>query len=808
MTKLDLLTLLLVLWSLNPAVSEVYYITTTLMDLSCPGLCLTISQFARNTSHLLYPNTTLTFLPGTHYLNNTVLTISNVDYFAMQSENSTAAHIECESRSNISFNHSHYVEITNLEFIGCGKNQVIGAVEFVAQDIKFIGQEDSGTALELIDTAVQIVNTTFVSNRGGSYRQCVNFFAPHVTCIHQSFAFIGGAIIATNSTINISQSKFENNRAEVGGAIFAERQSNITMSGNLFFNNSADQDGGVLLSSLSTVTIEASDFRYNSAIFGGVIYSSNSTIRISACAFLSNIATWKGGVLKSFTNSNITIDASQFHKNSARIGGVLMSSSSVDIRSVQNSKLEELLYSTGNTITIEASEFHNNIASLFAGVLYSSSSTVTIGGSSFTNNSSPVGVVIYATNNSKIYHNHLIIDDNMSNRYAVIYLHNSEFKEMHDSKKFIFSRNLGSLMAFNSNITFISNATFASNQSPKATIDRNYQAGGAMTLFQSNIVFDRTCICSLELNHAENGGAIYSSESKIYVNGNVTILHNTALRNGGGAYLSISELYCQRKSTFILFNNTAAERGGGLHAVSSSIKATSAFTWPQYTGTRIKFMNNSATRGGGLSLESNAILYVLKYNSITYYDIFHHNLKLIGDTNTTVFTANRADYGGGVFVDDDSNSASCASDYKTDCFFQVLVLYDDYHGFDLRKIQCIYFSQNHASTFGSTLYGGLLDRCAVNKFAEVNHKYTHEHNGDGISYFKNVTIPRYEIVYENFTRAGNVMISTNLSIASGPVRVCFCYNKANAIEYTHQSYIVAKKGETFAKTFIALDQIG
>ena len=798
MIKLGILTQLLVIWSLNvTAPSKVYYITTTPMDPPCHGPCLTLSQFAMNSSYLLYPNTTLIFLPGTHYL-DTILILSNVVNFVMQSQNSTA-HIVCISHSNLKSSHSNKIQITNLEFIGCGGNKIIGAVEFIVQDTKFVGQENNETALELIETTAQIVNTTFISNRKGSRRLCVQFVHPRCLCVR--FIYIGGAIIATNSTIDINQSKFRNNRAEVGGAIFAEKQSNITMSGSLFINNSANPHGGVLLSYGSTVTIEASEFRYNSATFGGVIYSSNSTITIRASIFYDNAATWVGGVLESFTSSKITIERSKFHNNSAaRFAGVLMSSMIVDVWPTNIAKRKlALCYTTGSTITIESSEFHNNTATSHGGVLFSSSSAITIGGSNFTNNSSPIGAVIYATSSSKIQcHKHILIDNNLASRHAVIFLQSSEFKEGNDSENFIFSSNLGSIMAYNSNITFLSSATLINNQSPK-TSSHYYHQGGVMTLFQSNIVFDG--ICRFEYNKAENGGAIHSIESKIYVNGNVTLLYNAALRNGGGAYLLSSELNCQQNSTFILHNNTAVEKGGGVHAVGSSIKAASAFTWPQYTGTRINFTNNSAKRGGGLSLEANAKLYILKYDSITYYDIYH---RLIGDTNTTVFTANSADYGGAVFVDDDSNSGSCASDYRTECFIQVLGHYDDYDGLDSRKVQCIYFSQNYANISGSTLYGGLLDRCSLNQAAEVNYMYYEKYyNGIGNAYFKNISIPTYEL---EKTRDVRTVSTTNLSIASGPVRVCFCINDGH--NCTHQSYIEVKKGQTFTKSLTAIDQIG
>ena len=92
-------------------------------------------------------------------------------------------------------------------------------------------------------------------------------------CYAYGNGFIGGAIIATNSTIDISQSKFECNGADIGGAILlAEQQSRISMSGVVFLNNSVTWTGGVLYSNSSRITIETSEFQNNSAIDGGVLY--------------------------------------------------------------------------------------------------------------------------------------------------------------------------------------------------------------------------------------------------------------------------------------------------------------------------------------------------------------------------------------------------------------------------------------------------------------------------------------------------------------------------------------------------------
>ena len=159
-------------------------------------------------------------------------------------------------------------------------------------------------------------------------------------------------------------------------------------------------------------------------------------------------------------------------------------------------------------------------------------------------------------------------------------------------------------------------------------------------------------------------------------------------------------------------------------------------------------------------------LYILKYS---YGDDDN-------DTNTTIFTANSADYGGAAYMDDDSNYGTCASNTKTECFFQVLAIHD-YYGSDI-KTQCMYFSQNFANISGSTLYGGLLDRFA-------HFKQNYEYKGE--SYFKDISTGESTL------------------ISSLPVQVCICIS--NEPNCTHQSYTEVIKGETFTLSVVAVDQI-
>ena len=74
------------------------------------------------------------------------------------------------------------------------------------------------------------------------------------------------------------------------------------------------------------------------------------------------------------------------------------------------------------------------------------------------------------------------------------------------------------------------------------------QQGDALTIIKSSIMFGGTC--SVTYNHADNGGAIHATESKMCVNGEITVAQNTANSNGGGVYLHTSELLCEKNGSF------------------------------------------------------------------------------------------------------------------------------------------------------------------------------------------------------------------------------------------------------------------
>ena len=148
-------------------------------------------------------------------------------------------------------------------------------------------------------------------------------------------------------------------------------------------------------------------------------------------------------------------------------------------------------------------------------------------------------------------------------------------------------------------------------------------------------------------------------------------------------------------------------------------------------------------------------------------------------------------------MNDDTNSGTCAGDpnLRTECFFQVLAFYSRFlhdRSINPRLLNFMYFSNNSADISGSTLYGGLLDRCAVSQFAEFDVDNNRGGgNREGIAYFKNVST------------------IANVSVSSGPVQVCFCTISSSMHDCTDQDRkFKVKKGEAFTVSLIAVDQVG
>ena len=647
----------------------------------------------------------------------------------------------------------------------------------------------SGGVLLILNSQVMIDHSIFVNNigRGAGYHRtyCKYHYSSnnilkfnfgkviyqqggHVNISDSYFdknsAYIGGVILSSQGSLHVTTSIFSRNTGVFGGVFSVLYDSNLFAFNNTFNNNSAIIRGGVLM----------------------IIYftSNHSYTMFESCSFVSNYIhdargqakQSQGGVMSiSESLSTVTIiiivKNCHFAHNKATQGAVINSDESFTI------------------LVLETSSFDSNYATDQGGALFTEKSTIIMAKNcNFTHNTALQGSVIYAFRTSLTMDKSVFIANNVATKYATLYLDRCE---VNITGNYEFSNNTGSLVAFNTNVSLTGDIKFINNQIYVENDTFKLQEGGAITLFLSVIHFGGSC--SLSRNHAENGGAIHSSESKLHINGRLAVTHNSANENGGGIYLYNSEMGCQQRSSLRLLNNSAKNKGGGAHAISSSIRISASFH--QYndrgiiTDSEVHFMQNTGLKGGGLSLELNSKLYSVLQDGDTSIEMCTAMQKSYLHTQLH-FNQNLADYGAAIFVNDDTYTSTCSRYHKNECFFQVLGRTNICGNKKTIITKSLHYSfgVNYAKYSGPTLYGGLLDRCAISPFFELDHGFERS----GLEYFK--------FVYN----------STNVStLSSDPVKVRHCLNSQRDCEHSRCfSLVKVRKGEVFTVSVVAVDQVG
>lgn len=486
-------------------------------------------------------------------------------------------------------------------------------------------------------------------------------------------------------------------------------QSNVTITQSIVSYSEAT-DGGAMYANQGNITMENTSCIVSIADKGGALHTDQSTVSIYHSTITSSTARKVDGGAWLIENGQALLQEVNFINNSANRGGALSSSYS--------------------SLLLNSTTFKQNAANNDGGAIYASKCELNSFESLFIScNRANIGVVYLLGSVTNVY------------------------------GQITFTDNSGSYLLSNSIAVFKGHAVFQnSSELIKSHDIKEIREGGAITLFKSDISFNNTII--MAYNFAENGGALHATESKVYINGGMAIAHNSANDTGGGVYLDMSELHCKGNSSLQLTRNIAPTKGGGVHAISSTINVIGNFSYNEsvsieatYSGSLLYFIENIAEEGGRLCLEMNSKLYILKF--MPYYEPF----------SIVHFTDNSANYGGAIYVSDDSNLGICNPNYNShykakECFFQILAIYNLKFGDERVNSQNIFFSQNYADISGSTLYGGLIDRCKLQHFSELQN-ISHVNQDilvDGLSYLNSIS---------------NVNMS---KVSSGPVKLCFCKN--------------------------------
>ena len=287
--------------------------------------------------------------------------------------------------------------------------------EMAVNNCTFNGNTAStdGGAIQNEATGItNIVNSTFTDNSANRYGGAISIPSGNsninmCTFTGNTAGYAGGAI-SNHGTLNVTDSKFDSNKATYGGAIHDEPYSTLTITNSTLDNNIAKLNGGAIDYSYGSSTITNSTLNNNNATYGGAIHDEqNSSLTIANSTLDNNTATLHGGAIDYSSGSSLTITNSTLDNNTATDGGAILSWYDNTL-TIINSTLENNIATDnggaihndfGSTLTFTNSTLNNNRATNSGGAIYNSG-TLTVNDSTFTGNTATKGGAIYSNTGS------------------------------------------------------------------------------------------------------------------------------------------------------------------------------------------------------------------------------------------------------------------------------------------------------------------------------------------------------------------------------------------------------------------------
>ena len=261
----------------------------------------------------------------------------------------------------------------------------------------------SGTAIGLLPRYDNMVTN---GDGGGMYLENAWLVISNsVGFARNSASRDGGALYAVNSMIECydgvsfgtGNSASTNSAGRDGGGVFADA-CGLTCSGNVGFEcGVAGRDGGACRMVNSTGVFILCEMLHNRADRGGALFADGASfVQMSSSCVAWNWATNYGGIGLTDTRSQLSVDASDIVSNYAHtfVGGLycaapLMAS---DVRiSANRASGMGGCYLVSCTATFTNCEFNNNTAAMDAGGLQVASAMVTLRDTSFADNVAGMG---------------------------------------------------------------------------------------------------------------------------------------------------------------------------------------------------------------------------------------------------------------------------------------------------------------------------------------------------------------------------------------------------------------------------------
>ena len=94
--------------------------------------------------------------------------MTNVSQFLIFSLTDTDAIVTCRDNVNFSFESIHKIIISGVKFRGCGGNRIQSVHQSAIEHSTFFGKTNSKTFLTIVESSINITDSTFSSNTASS----------------------------------------------------------------------------------------------------------------------------------------------------------------------------------------------------------------------------------------------------------------------------------------------------------------------------------------------------------------------------------------------------------------------------------------------------------------------------------------------------------------------------------------------------------------------------------------------------------------------------------------------------------------
>ena len=541
------------------------------------GSCLTLDQLSSQLNET--GDITLSFLPGDHLL-TWDLSISGANNVTFSNENYSLSppRITCLEDKGISINYTSLFTMQGLVISGCktqkGKSPVC-VNRTAARILNCFFTNNSamkwdGGALRVMNSQINITNTSFVGNSAGN----------------------GGAVYSgKNSHLAIMTSFFINNIASNGGGIYL-MESIVRSSGNVYRKNKAHNDGGALSTTNALAFFENDNFCNNQASQGSaVVMSGKNATTFSDCNFTNN--TEGSGVIYIDTGQLIFKESNIFSHNHRSC--IVSTNSQISfVGTTQfinntNSNGGGAILSVGSTITFEQSSetfISGNTAAMGGGICLQLSTLSSFGEIHIAENVAEMGGGIYAFHSSIQFGE---IDDTEPKNISI---HHNTAKDG------------GGVWLFGSMVSLSTEVSICGNSA---------HLGGGMALEANSLILLQNLkigkvYINLKLNSAGRGGGVWVLDSD----------NSHCTKNKmKGCFLKISRINgatLTKSPPLISFaNNTATETGSDIYGGLLDRCTINTQTVGSYSG--LEFLQRASSFNWALHKKR----VVLPDNDVKYY---------------------------------------------------------------------------------------------------------------------------------------------------------------------------------------------